>query len=134
MMFDLFCFFRFWFRFIWKNAYLRELQRFDVLQDIATRDFDVFSGPALERYFYWKFLEEKRYTRMESWWDRKGENEIDLVGEDSVGNTLDFCEIKREAKRIDLEALAGKSKAFFAKHPSPKNRKVSFVGLSMNDM
>jgi len=128
------CFFRFWFRFVWKNAYLRELQRFDVLQDIAIRDFDVFSGPALERYFHWKFLEEKRYTRMESWWDRKGENEIDLVCEDSVGNALDFCEIKREARRIDLEVLAEKAKAFFAKHPSLKSREVSFVGLSMDDM
>jgi len=128
------CFFRFWFRFVWKNAYLRELQRFDVLQDMATRDFDVFSGYALERYFHWKFLEEKRYTRMDAWWDRKGENEIDLVGEDAVGNSLDFCEIKREAGRIDLEALAEKSKAFFEKHPSLRNRKVSFVGLSMDDM
>jgi len=128
------CFFRFWFRFIWKNAYLRELQRFDVLQDIATRDFDVFSGPALERYFHWKFQEEKRYTRMDAWWDRKGENEIDLVCEDAVGNALDFCEVKREAKRIDLEALEEKSKAFFAKHPSLKSRKVSFVGLSLDDM
>lgn len=128
------CFFRFWFRFVWKNAYLRELQRFDVLRDIAARDFDVFSGPALERYFHWKFMEEKLYTRMDAWWDRRGENEIDLVCEDSVGNTLDFYEIKREAKRLNLTALELKTRAFFEKHPSLRDHKAAVKGLSMADM
>lgn len=128
------CFFRFWFRFIWKDADLRELHRFDVLQDIALRDFDVFSGFALERYFHWKFLEELRYTRMDAWWDRKGENEIDLVCEDSVSKTLDFYEIKRDARRIDLKLLSEKTKAFFLKHPSLRKHKVSCKGLSLADM
>lgn len=128
------CFFRFWFRFVWKNAYLRELQRFDVLQEIATRDFDVFSGYALERYFRWKFQEEKRYTRMEAWWDRKGQNEIDLVCEDVVSDAVDFYEIKRDARRIDLAALKEKSEIFFDKHPMLKSRKASFLGLSMANM
>ena len=128
------CFFRFWFRFVWKNAYLRELQRFDVLQEIALRDFDVFSGYALERYFHWKFLEETRYTRMDSWWDRKGENEIDLVCEDAVGNALDFYEIKRERRRIDLSALDQKVRAFLRKHPSFQDWKLSLKGLCMEDM
>jgi len=128
------CFFRFWFRFIWKNAYLRELLRFDVLQDIAIRDFDVFSGYALERYFHWKFIEEARYTRMDAWWDRKGENEIDLVCEDSVKRELDFYEIKRDRKRIDLKSLQVKAQAFFTKHPALIKSKTSFRGLSLDDM
>ena len=128
------CFFRFWFRFIWKNAYLKELQRFDVLRDIAARDFDMFSGYALERYFQWKFLEEARYTKMESWWDRKGENEIDLVCEDQTRNRLDFYEIKRDSSRIDLNVLKTKSEVFFAKHPELRSREVAHIGLSLEDM
>ncbi|MBR6588706.1 MAG: ATP-binding protein, partial [Kiritimatiellae bacterium] len=45
------CFFRFWFRFVHKLNYLNELGRRDRMRDIAERDFDVFSGYALERYF-----------------------------------------------------------------------------------
>ena len=128
------CFFRFWFRFVFKYRYLVELGRYDRLLDIATRDFDTFSGPALERYFRWKFECEGRYTRMGGWWDRKGENEIDLVCEDEFEDALDFFEIKREASRIDLDLLRRKSEAFFAKNPEKRNRHVQFSGLSLNDM
>jgi len=127
-------FFRYWFRFIWKNLYLKELQRFDVMRDYAERDYEVFSGYALERYFRWKFLEEMKYTRMDAWWDRKGENEIDLVCDNEVGNRLDFYEVKRDPSRIDLDALRRKSEAFFAKNPQLRNRVVSYAGLSLRDM
>lgn len=127
-------FFRYWFRFVWKNMYLKELQRFDVMREYAVRDYDMFSGYALERYFHWKFTEEMRYTRMDAWWDRKGENEIDLVCDDEVSGRIDFYEIKRDSSRIDLTALERKSLAFFAKNPQLRSRKVSYAGLSISDM
>ena len=128
------CFFRYWFRFVWKNIYLKELQRFDVMRNLAERDYEVFSGRALEQYFRWKFIEEKKYTRMDSWWDRKGENEIDLVCDDEVSGRLDFFEVKRDPNRIDIAALQKKSVAFFAKNPQLAQWKVSFGGLSIADM
>ena len=128
------CFFRYWFRFVWKNMYLRELQRFDVMRDYAARDYEVFSGHALEQYFVWKFIEERKYTRMDAWWDRKGENEIDLVCDDEVSGTLDFYEVKRDASRIDLHDLERKSGAFFAKNPKLKPRNCVLKGLSLGDM
>ena len=128
------CFFRYWFRFVWKNMYLRELQRFDVMRDYAARDYDVFSGHALEQYFIWKFIEERKYTRMDAWWDRKGENEIDLVCDDEVSGTLDFYEVKRDASRINLHDLERKSGAFFAKNPTLKSRTCFFKGLSLEEV
>ena len=128
------CFFRYWFRFVWKNMYLKELQRFDVMRNLAERDYEVFSGRALEQYFRWKFIEEKKYTRMDSWWDRKGENEIDLVCDDEVSGRLDFFEVKRDPRRIDISALEKKAEAFFAKNPQLAQRTVSFGGLSLADM
>ena len=127
-------FFRYWFRFVWKNMYLKELQRFDVMRDYAARDYETFSGYALERYFQWKFKEEMKYTRMDAWWDRRGENEIDLVCDDEVSGRIVFYEIKRDASKIDLTELERKSQAFFAKNPWLKARKVTFAGLSIEDM
>ena len=128
------CFFRFWFRFVFKYQYLVELGRFDELRTLVKRDLNVFCGYSLERYFYWKFVEETSYTRMGGWWDRKGENEIDLVCDDEFAGKLVFYEVKVSSERIDLKALKAKAEAFFAKNPGLKDRKVSFRALSLKDM
>ena len=94
----------------------------------------MFSGHALEQYFRWKFMEEQKYTRMDAWWDRRGENEIDLVCDDEVGNKLDFYEVKRDPSRISSLDLIRKSEAFFEKNPKLKGRETSFMGLSIEDM
>ena len=128
------CFFRFWFRFVHKLNYLNELGRRDRMRDIAERDFDVFSGYALERYFAAKIVEDKGCTRIGSWWDRKGENEIDIVSEDEIAETLAFYEVKIDASRFDATRLAEKVDAFFAKNPDKRNRHYKTGLLSIDDM
>ena len=128
------CFFRFWFRFVHKLNYLNELGRRDRMRDIAERDFDVFSGYALERYFAAKIVEDKGCTRIGSWWDRKGENEIDIVSEDEIAETLAFYEVKTDASRFDATRLAEKVEAFFAKNPDKRNLRYKTGLLSIGDM
>ena len=127
-------FLRFWFRFIWKYAYLLELRYYDELREIVIRDYKVFSGLALEGYFRAKFIGEHAYTRIGGWWDRKGENEIDLVCENEFSEQLRFYEVKREPSRFDAALLVRKVEAFLAKNPQFKSRKFSCGGLSMDDM
>lgn len=128
------CFFRFWFRFVFKYRNFMELERYEQMREIAARDFDVFSGYALERYFHWKFVEDTTYTRMGSWWNRKGEDEIDLVCEDELSGRLDFFEVKRDPARFDAEKLKGKVSAFFRKHPNKAGFLHEIRGLSMEEM
>ena len=71
---------------------------------------------------------------MGGWWDRKGENEIDIVCENEFSNALDFYEVKRDPSRIDLASLARKREAFFAKNPELRTRTASCRGLSIADM
>jgi len=127
------CFFRFWFRFVYRNQSMIELGRFKELQSLVARDIDSFSGYALERYFRWKFTEDTTYTRMGGWWDRKGENEIDLVCEDEINGRLDFYEIKRDAARIDLAALKAKAEVFFEKNPDMRSLEGECRGISLAD-
>ena len=128
------CFFRFWFRFVFKNRYLQELGRYDRMRELAERDFDAFAGYSLERYFIWKMREGTSYTRIGSWWDRRGENEIDLVCEDETKGRLSFFEVKTDARRLDLGVLRRKSEAFFAKNPEKQSAGITFGGLSLTDM
>lgn len=127
-------FFAFWFRFIFKHADLIELKRLDVLADILRRDYETFSGFALEGYFRERFIEERRYTKIGSWWDRKGENEIDLICEDEQHNRLDLFEVKRDPARIDRCALEKKAEALLRKNPELSSRKITFGGLSLKDL
>ena len=71
---------------------------------------------------------------MGGWWDRKEENEIDLVCEDAVNGRLDFYEVKRDSKRIDLAALKAKTKAFYAKNPDLRDLDGECRALSLADM
>ena len=128
------CFFRFWFRFVYKYLHLVEQRQMVQFQKIIERDFDVFAGRALEQYFKVKFFEEGRYTRIGSWWDRKGENEIDLVCEDEFEGVLDFYEVKLSGERYDEARLREKTIAFFKKHPEKCGMKIGLAGLSIKDM
>ena len=128
------CFFRFWFRFVHKLRYLDELGRRDRMRDIAERDFDSFSGYALERYFAAKFAEDRVCTRIGGWWDRKGENEIDIVSEDEVDGTLGFYEVKVDPRRFDADRLKMKTDAFFLKNPGKRDMRTTTGLLSLADM
>ena len=127
-------FFRFWFRFAYKYQHLLEQKQYVAIRQIVERDLDAFSGLALERYFRAKFIEEGRYTRIGGWWDRKGENEIDLVCENEVTGELGFFEVKVDSRRIAPAALQLKVAAFLRKHPDLQDRKREVGGLSLEDM
>lgn len=124
----------FWFRFIYKYQRYIESGSINLLKDVAKRDFPVFSGKTLERYFHQLFMEKQIYTSIGGFWDRSGENEIDLIAVNEMDEVIDFCEIKRQSDNIILNDLIVKSGAFFAKNPSMKHYKTNYLALSLEDM
>ena len=104
------------------------------LLDIILRDYDTFSGLMLERYFWDEMIEQGKYTRIGGWWDRKGENEIDLIGMDELEHTIDFYEVKRQCKEYDEETLQCKAELFLSLHPEFRAYRSAIPGLTMEDM
>ena len=127
-------FFTFWFRFIYKYSYMLEIENYDSLKAIIRRDYETFSGLMLERYFKNVLIEQHAYTRIGGWWDRKGENEIDIVTENELNNEAAFFEIKRKASNIDIKILEKKAAAFLRATGRFNGYSVSYKGLSMDDM
>lgn len=127
-------FFRFWFRFVLKHQHLLAQKQYAAVRAVVDRDFDAFAGHSLERYFRARFLEEGRYTRIGGWWDRKGENEIDLVCENELTGTLDFFEVKTDATRFSPAALETKVANFFVKNPDLRRGRHLVSVLSLDDM
>lgn len=127
-------FFTFWFRFIYKYSYMLEIENYDSLKTIINRDYETFSGLMLERYFRRVLINRQAYTRIGGWWDRKGENEIDIVAENELDNQATFFEVKRKAGNIDIEVLKQKASAFLRATGELKGYDISYKGLSMDDM
>ena len=127
-------FYRFWFRFICKYQALIELRAYGRLRETILRDYAVFSGKALEGYFVRKLSETGRYTRIGNWWNRKGENEIDIVAVDDGERRIDFFEVKRNAARFDKAALQRRAEEFLTVAGEFAAYKKDFAGLSLADM
>ena len=127
-------FFTFWFRFIYKYSYMLEIENYEGLKTIINRDYETFSGLMLERYFRRVLIERQAYTRIGGWWDRKGENEIDIVTENELNNEATFFEVKRKAANIDIEVLKQKAAAFLRATGEFKGYDISYKALSMDDM
>ena len=127
-------FLRFWFRFMYRYSYILELKGYEQLREIIWRDYPVLSGHALEEYFKRKFAESGKWTRIGSWWDRKGENELDMLVENELTGTYAVCEVKRQGLKIDLDAVADKFAAFQRATGEWRNVKPTYLALSMSDM
>lgn len=127
-------FFTFWFRFIYKYSYMLEIENYTSMKAIIERDYETFSGLMLERYFRRVLIERQTCTRIGGWWDRKGENEIDIVAENELDDTATFYEIKRKAENISLATLREKAEAFLRATGTMKGYSLSYKGLSMEDM
>lgn len=127
-------FFTFWFRFIHKYSYMLEIENYGSVKMIIERDYETFSGLMLERYYRRVLVERQVYTRIGVWWDRKGENEIDIVAENELDSTATFFEIKRKADNINMEKLEAKAAAFLRATGAFKTYSLSYKGLSLTDM
>lgn len=124
-------FLRFWFRFIYKYSRFLETGAYSQLKDIILRDYPTFSGTALEDYFRRQFCETGNYTEIGSWWNRKGEDEIDLVAIDEINKQAVIAEIKRNRKNIRMELLHQKALALQKKL---QGYDIIYKGLDMEDM
>lgn len=125
-------FLRFWFRFICPYQSLIERKQLGLVRSNIANNYERFSGRTLEQYFQAKAFESGLYTQVGNWWDRKGENEIDLIALNEFNHTAVAAEIKRNSEKINLHALEAKvetlRKSDFGKYS------FSLQALSLEDI
>jgi AAA+ ATPase superfamily predicted ATPase len=102
-------FLNFWFRFIYKYRSAVEINNLDYVRRIVERDYETYSGVILEKYFRQQLAESRQFSEIGSYWDRKGENEIDIVAVNDFERKIVFYEVKRNEHRISLNDLQLKS-------------------------
>jgi hypothetical protein len=127
-------FFSFWFRFIFKYGHMLEIGAYEQMRTIIHRDYQTFSGKMLERYFYDKAAESGKYTILGRWWDRKGENEIDLIAANEIEKTAEIYEIKRQRRNINIATLDEKAKVMLPQVAILRDCNIDIRGLDMENM
>lgn len=127
-------FLTFWFRFIYKYGYYIESANFDDLKDLVKRDYATFSGHILERYFRQQLRESQQFSRIGSYWDRKGTHEMDLIAIDDNKKQILFAEVKRNEEHIRYNTLKEKAEYFLSLNPKLKRYKKEYKGLSLKNL
>lgn len=125
-------FLRFWFRFIYPYQSLIERNLFSLLRSNIANNYEGFTGRTLERYFQDKLMETEQFTQVGNWWDRKGQNEIDLIAINEFDHSGIVAEIKRNAYKISLTKLQEKVSALPNKDFGAYD--LELKGLSLDDM
>ena len=124
-------FLTFWFRFIESNRSIVEMGKSDLLKEMIDKGYDQFSGLMLERYFRQLYAEKERVTEVGHWWDKSGENEIDLIAIEKLDKRVTIGEVKRNEKKISMQTLEEK---FVNIRPHFRGYQIQFVALSLGDM
>jgi hypothetical protein len=127
-------FFTFWFRFVFKYGHMLEIGAYEQMRAVIRRDYATFTGKMLERYFYAKAAETGKYTILGRWWDRKGENEIDLIAANEIDKTAEIYEIKRQRRNINIADLDEKVKKMRTRIEIFNDYRVEIRGLDMDNM
>lgn len=123
-----------WFRFFYKFQAYIENSALGQLARIIERDYDAFSGFALERYFEQKLRESGRYTHIGKYWDRKGEHEIDLIAVNEIDRMVEVYEIKKDARRYSEAQLQAKVEVLLKECKELSGMQITLGSLSLEDM
>lgn len=126
-------FLSFWFRFIYSNRSAVEIENYDFIKRIIDRDFDTYSGSQLEELFKAILAESKLFNNIGSYWDSKGEDEIDIVAIDDFNKKILIAEVKRRYKRYSEAKLIMKSKSLL-QSLNKKGYEVSFRGFALDNL
>ena len=103
-------YFNFWFRFIYKYKSTIEIENYEFVKEIVKRDFNVYSGKFLEKYFIEKLKLINDYSNIGTYWEKANQNEIDIVAINDLDKKALIAEVKINPKKIDLEILKQKAK------------------------
>lgn len=124
-------FLRFWFRFIFPNNAMLEMGKNELLIDYVEKSYEQYSGLVLEKYFREAIAEQEEVTDIGNYWDKNGENEIDLIALNRFSRTALIGEVKRNPKKISIAKLEKKSETL---HKELNDYKITFKGFSLEDM
>lgn len=124
-------FLNFWFRFIYKYRTAIEIGNYEYVRQIVERDYEMFSGAFLEKYFREKLALSKKYSMIGRFWNTRTTVEIDIVAVSDLEKKVLIGEVKRNKKKIDLVKLEKNAADLRSKL---KGYTFEYAAFSLEDM
>ena len=95
-------------------ASLYESSQWKLSEGLLIKLWPDFCGRSLENWFLKHYSESGEWTAVGQWWDKKGENEIDLIAVNELEDKIQFAEIKETLKNTPRKT-SGESRSFSQK-------------------
>ena len=128
-------FFIFWFRFIHLNRALLEQGKEERLLEKTVAVLpDILYGTTLRNAWKDALRESGEYAEVGSWWDRRGENEIDVVAVNPTKKEILFGEVRRAPGSGDEGRLRSRAYGFLAQNPKYADYEPRFVRLTPEEL
>ena len=125
-------FLRFWFAFIHRYRSAIEIENYNYIKERINEKYNTFSGKVLELFYKDLLASTGQYNIIGSYWESKGhENEIDLIAINDAKRQITLAEVKRNQKKINLNALKMKSKNVLQHFPGYE---PIWLGLSLTEI
>ncbi len=108
--------------------------RWNELISLCEADLSTYLGRTLETWFRTKLLEEGPWSPVGCWWDRKSDNDIDVVAVDSNSKKILLGEVKLNPKKYSENLLRLRASEFLRANPKFSDWAVECRGFSPDDM
>lgn len=123
-------FLQFWFRFIHRNRDAIEIHNYNFIKEIINRELQTYSGKLLEKFFIEIFASTTKYNRIGSYWERSGENEIDIVAVNDLDKIVVAAEVKMNEQKNSQARLEFRAESLRQYFPGYD---IECVRLSLSD-
>ena len=128
-------FFVFWFRCIHLNrALIEQGDEKRILEKSVAALPDILYGATLRRAWKDCLRESGEYVEVGSWWDRRGENEIDVAAVNPTEKTILFGEVRRGPDAWNEERLRLRAYSFLAQNPKYAGFEARFACLTPEEL
>ncbi len=124
----------FWYTFCLPNLRMLQSDKTTALEEAIQFGYPTWARRVLKRLYRRHFRNSGAFTDVGPWWDKKGENEIDLVAVNTMHQRIVFAEITRNPEKINLTTLKRKSEVFFEFNPQWVSYQREYLPLSLEEL
>lgn len=124
-------FLNFWFRFIYRNRSAIETNNFKYVKNIIKRDYIIYCGNILEKFYHQLMAESGKYNRIGYYWEKGNINEIDLIAMNDLKKEMIIAEVKLNKSKINMNILKHKADKIVDIY---SDYKIDFLALSLEDI
>lgn len=125
----------FWFQCIHLNRALLEKGDEERLREKVVAELpDILYGATLRCAWMDALRESGEHAEVGSWWDRRGENEIDVVAVNPTKKEILFGELRREPSSGDDGRLRSRAYGFLAQNPKYAGYEPRFACLTSEEL